>query len=138
MLIISNWKAYVEKGEKAKALYSCALKLAKGGMHEIVLAVPAPYLGMLSAGSVAIGVQDVSGTTGGATTGEITAGLVAELGAAFLCADLELASEPRLDHAAYIADWLKVLKGDPKALTTAAGKASAAAEYITAFDRQES
>ncbi len=63
--------------------------------------------------------------------------LVAELGAAFLCADLGLASEPRPDHAAYINDWLRVLKRDPKALTTAAGKASAAAEYITAFDRQE-
>ena len=29
--------------------------------------------------------------------------LAAELGAAFLCADLELALEPREDHAAYIA-----------------------------------
>jgi antirestriction protein ArdC len=64
--------------------------------------------------------------------------LVAELGAAFLCADLGLASEPRLDHAAYIADWLKALRRDPKALTVAAGKASAAAEYITAFGAQES
>jgi len=35
--------------------------------------------------------------------------LVAELGAAFLCADLELADEPRGDHAAYVANWLKVL-----------------------------
>lgn len=35
--------------------------------------------------------------------------LVAELGAAFLCADLELALEPREDHASYIASWLKVL-----------------------------
>jgi antirestriction protein ArdC len=33
--------------------------------------------------------------------------LVAELGAAFLCADLELALEPREDHASYIATWLK-------------------------------
>lgn len=63
--------------------------------------------------------------------------LVAELGSAFLCADLGLASEPRLDHAAYIADWLRALKRDSKALTTAAGKASAAAEYITAFDARE-
>ena len=34
--------------------------------------------------------------------------LVAELGAAFLCADLELALEPREDHASYIATWLEV------------------------------
>ena len=38
--------------------------------------------------------------------------LVAELGAAFLCADLELAPEPRADHAAYIQSWLKVLQND--------------------------
>src|SRR6266540_3451455 len=38
--------------------------------------------------------------------------LVAELGAAFLCADLELALEPREDHASYIATWLKVLAAD--------------------------
>ena len=35
--------------------------------------------------------------------------LVAELGAAFVCADLALAPEPRPDHAAYVAVWLKVL-----------------------------
>jgi antirestriction protein ArdC len=32
--------------------------------------------------------------------------LVAELGSAFLCADLQLTPEPREDHAAYIANWL--------------------------------
>ena len=63
--------------------------------------------------------------------------LIAELGAAFLCADLELVGEPRPDHAAYIADWLRVLKRDPKALTTAAAKASAAAEYVAAFNSQQ-
>jgi len=36
--------------------------------------------------------------------------LVAELGAAFLCADLELTPEPRGDHASYLDHWLKVLK----------------------------
>jgi antirestriction protein ArdC len=33
--------------------------------------------------------------------------LVAELGAAFLAADLELTPEVREDHAAYIGSWLK-------------------------------
>ena len=42
--------------------------------------------------------------------------LVAELGAAFLCADLELTLEPREDHAAYIANWLQVLKNDNRDL----------------------
>jgi antirestriction protein ArdC len=40
---------------------------------------------------------------------------LAERGAAFLCADLDLALEPREDHAAYIANWLDVLKADNRA-----------------------
>ncbi|MGA2890971.1 MAG: zincin-like metallopeptidase domain-containing protein [Terracidiphilus sp.] len=56
--------------------------------------------------------------------------LVAELGAAFLCADLELALEPREDHASYIASWLKVLAADNRAVFTAAAHAQRAAEFI--------
>ena len=56
--------------------------------------------------------------------------LVAELGAAFLCADLELALEPREDHASYIATWLKVLAADNRAVFTAAAHAQRAAEFI--------
>ena len=56
--------------------------------------------------------------------------LVAELGAAFLCADLGLAVTPRPDHAAYVQSWLKVLRGDIRAIFTAAAKAQAAADYI--------
>ena len=56
--------------------------------------------------------------------------LVAELGAAFLCADLGITPEVREDHAAYLASWLEVLRGDKRAIFTAAGKASAAAEYL--------
>ena len=56
--------------------------------------------------------------------------LVAELGAAFLCADLELALEPREDHASYIATWLKVLATDNRAVFTAAAHAQRATEFI--------
>jgi antirestriction protein ArdC len=56
--------------------------------------------------------------------------LVAELGAAFLCADLDLALEPREDHASYIASWLKVLAADNRAVFTAAAHAQRAAEFI--------
>ncbi len=56
--------------------------------------------------------------------------LIAELGAAFLCADLGITPEPRLDHACYIKNWLAVLKGDKKAIFTAAAKASQAAQYL--------
>jgi antirestriction protein ArdC len=57
--------------------------------------------------------------------------LVAELGAAFLCADLEISLEPREDHASYIATWLEVLAQNNHAVFTAAAHAQRAAEYIT-------
>jgi antirestriction protein ArdC len=56
--------------------------------------------------------------------------LVAELGAALLCADLDLTLEPREDHAAYIANWLDVLKADNRAIFTAASHAQRAAAFI--------
>ena len=56
--------------------------------------------------------------------------LVAELGAAFLCADLEITNEPRPDHAAYVAHWLRVLERDPRALFTAARAAVVSAEHL--------
>jgi antirestriction protein ArdC len=56
--------------------------------------------------------------------------LVAEMGAAFVMADLGLSAEPRADHAQYLASWLKVLKADPKALFTAASAASKACDKL--------
>jgi antirestriction protein ArdC len=56
--------------------------------------------------------------------------LVAELGAAFLCADLDLTPQVRDDHAAYIASWLKVLKDDKRAVFTAASHAQRAADFL--------
>ena len=56
--------------------------------------------------------------------------LVAELGAAFLCADLGLTPEIRDDHAAYIGSWVKVLKNDKRAVFTAAGYAQRAADFL--------
>lgn len=56
--------------------------------------------------------------------------LVAELGAAFLCADLSLSPEPRDEHAAYIQSWLKVLKEDKRAIFSAAAHAQRAADYL--------
>lgn len=60
--------------------------------------------------------------------------LVAELGAAFLCADLGVTNEPRPDHAAYLASWLTVLDGDPRAIFTAASRAQDAAEYLSQLE----
>lgn len=56
--------------------------------------------------------------------------LVAELGAAFLCADLGISSIPRPDHAAYLQSWLKVLKADTRAIFTAASKAQQAVDWL--------
>jgi antirestriction protein ArdC len=56
--------------------------------------------------------------------------LVAELGAAFLCAAFKITNEPRADHAAYLADWLELLGNDPKVIFTAANKAQEAIEYL--------
>jgi antirestriction protein ArdC len=56
--------------------------------------------------------------------------LVAELGAAFLSADLELTPEVREDHSAYLASWLKVLKDDKRAIFTAAAHAQRAVDFL--------
>jgi antirestriction protein ArdC len=62
--------------------------------------------------------------------------LVAELGAAFLCADLALTPEPGMDHAAYIQSWLKVLKEDKRAIFSAAAHAQRAADFLHGFQSQ--
>lgn len=56
--------------------------------------------------------------------------LVAELGAAFLCADIGITPEVRDDHAAYLANWLTVLKEDRRAIFTAAAHAQKAADFL--------
>lgn len=61
--------------------------------------------------------------------------LVAELGAAFLCAELGITPEPREDHAAYLAHWLDVLKGDKRAIFSAASHAQRAADFLLAFSQ---
>jgi antirestriction protein ArdC len=56
--------------------------------------------------------------------------LVAELGAAFLCSIHQVSPEPREDHAQYIASWITLLKGDPKALVRAASAAGKATHWL--------
>lgn len=63
--------------------------------------------------------------------------LVAEMGAAFLCADLGIAPEPREDHAAYLASWLKVLKEDKRAIFSAAAHAQRAADFLHGLQQTE-
>ena len=56
--------------------------------------------------------------------------LVAELGAAFLCADIGITPEIREDHAAYLGHWLNVLREDRRAIFSAAAHAQRAADYL--------
>jgi len=59
--------------------------------------------------------------------------LIAELGAAFLCANLEITNAPKPEHANYIAHWLKVLKQNKYAIISAASSASKAVDYLHSF-----
>jgi antirestriction protein ArdC len=63
--------------------------------------------------------------------------LVAELGAAFLCAELGISVEPRSDHAQYLALWLTVLKADKRAIFTAASKAAEASAYLNQINPEK-
>lgn len=56
--------------------------------------------------------------------------LIAELGAAFLCADLGVTPETMPDHADYLAHWLSVLKSDKRAIFTAAAQAQKTLDYL--------
>lgn len=59
--------------------------------------------------------------------------LIAELTAAYVCGSAGFSAPAREDHAAYLASWLKVLKGDKRAFITAASKAQKAADFLLAF-----
>jgi len=56
--------------------------------------------------------------------------LTAEIGSAFLCADLEITPEVRADHASYLSSWIRVLKQDPRAIFSAAAQAQRAVDYL--------
>lgn len=56
--------------------------------------------------------------------------LVAEIASAFLCAELGITQDTRPDHAQYLAQWLKLMKDDSRAIFTAAAKASEAVAYL--------
>ena len=59
--------------------------------------------------------------------------LIAELGAAFLCAQLGISQSPREDHAHYIKSWLQALKNDNKHIFKASAQAARAVEYLNDF-----
>lgn len=59
---------------------------------------------------------------------------MAEIGSAFLCAELGITEgTSRPDHAQYLAQWLKLLKDDSRAIFTAAARASEAVAFLKAL-----
>jgi antirestriction protein ArdC len=63
--------------------------------------------------------------------------LVAELGSAFLCADIGITPEIRADHADYIGNWLLVLKEDKRAIFSAAAHAQRAADFLNGLQPKD-
>ena len=61
---------------------------------------------------------------------ETTHAIIAELGAAFLCFHLRIPSRLREDHAAYINDWIWILKEDKQVIFKAVSHATKAADYL--------
>lgn len=56
--------------------------------------------------------------------------LVAELGAAFVSATIGIKLHDREDHAAYLANWLQVLRNDKRCIFTAARLAQDASDWL--------
>lgn len=86
MLIVANWKAYVEDLARAKTLVALSKKLSRASDCTIVLAPPSPFMSGLALGNrsaIAFAAQDISASLGGATTGEATAPMYAAAGAAY-------------------------------------------------------
>jgi antirestriction protein ArdC len=62
--------------------------------------------------------------------------LVAEMGAAFLCASCGIPYDTQ--HASYIHNWVQILKDHKRAIFTAAAKAQAAMDYVLKTEFEES
>lgn len=63
--------------------------------------------------------------------------LIAELGTCYLSRELGIpaAEENMGNHVAYLADWLKAMKGDSAFIFKAAAQASKASDYLLSFSR---
>lgn len=59
--------------------------------------------------------------------------LVAELSSAFTCCDYGIVPGARNDHAAYLANWIAMLRADPSILWSVASKAQAATDHLLSY-----
>jgi antirestriction protein ArdC len=63
--------------------------------------------------------------------------LVAEIGAALLCAHLEISASPRPDHAKYLNGWIKKLSDSKREFVSAASAAAKAVDFILDAAKEE-
>jgi antirestriction protein ArdC len=112
-------------------------RLAAGGLPRSVDGRPyAAHEHMHWTGHAGRMTRDLSGRFGSHAYGAEE--LVAELGAAFWCAQFGLEQATRQDHAAYLGDWLALLRADTRALVAACGHAQRAVDFLnSATDHTE-
>ena len=53
-----------------------------------------------------------------------------------MCCTLDVTNEPRPEHAQYVDHWLRILKGDNRAIFTASAAASRAIDYLYSLQPQ--
>ncbi|MFV0663103.1 triose-phosphate isomerase [Denitromonas sp.] len=96
-LVAGNWKMHGRR-EMVAGLLSALTSRLPGGV-EVAVCVPSPYLdqaaGVLAGSAVLLGAQDVSECDDGAYTGEVSAGMLRELGCHYVIVGH---SERRLRH----------------------------------------
>jgi antirestriction protein ArdC len=78
--------------------------------------------------------RDLSGGFGSALYAKEE--LIAEITSAFVCASLDIV--PTVRHADYVGSWLEVLREDDRAIIRAASAASKTADYLLAFQSDDS
>ena len=64
--------------------------------------------------------------------------LIAEMGAAFLCGQAEIAERTIDNSAAYLQGWLEQLRSDKTLIVSAAAQAQKAADFILGYGHEES
>lgn len=86
-LIVANWKMNPQGLGEAKFIFSQAQEIARSAPGVgVVVCPPFPYLGVLAAGRskvVALGAQNLFWMESGAYTGEVSASMLADLGAKY-------------------------------------------------------
>ena len=85
-IVAGNWKLHGDRAFAASLLDAIAAEPAHGGVEQVILP-PLPYLGELvqryAGRGLRFGAQDVSANEKGAYTGEVSASMLADVGATY-------------------------------------------------------